>query len=64
MLRTLLFQIISIFTKRIDIDAGMTKRFELRGYNYEEHYAYYKNRLYDEDKKYKIEFQLKSCTYK
>lgn len=52
------------FTKYIDIDAGMTKRFELRGYNNEEHYAYYKNRLYDEYKKYKVEFQLKSYTYK
>lgn len=52
------------FTKHIDIDAGMTRRFELRGYNHEEHYAYYKNRLYDEYKKYKVEFQLKSYTYK
>lgn len=54
------------FTKRIDIDAGMTKRFELRGYNYEESYAYYKNQTSSTHphNKYKVEFQLKSYTYK
>ncbi len=54
------------FTKRIDIDAGMTKRFELRGYNYKESYAYYKNQTSSTHphNKYKVEFQLKSYTYK
>lgn len=54
------------FTKRIDIDAGMTKRFELRGYNYEESYAYYRSKtiIGESYKKYKVEFQLKSYTYK
>lgn len=54
------------FTKCIDIDAGMTKRFELRGYNYEESYAYYKSKtiIGESYKKYKVEFQLKSYTYK
>ena len=54
------------FTKHIDIDAGMTKRFELRGYNYEESYAYYKNQTSSTHphNKYKVEFQLKSYTYK
>lgn len=54
------------FTKRIDIDAGMTKRFELRVYNYEENYAYYKSKTVPGEsyKKYKVEFQLKSYTYK
>lgn len=54
------------FTKRIDIDAGMTKRFELRGYNHEESYAYYKNQTSSTHphNKYKVEFQFKSYTYK
>ena len=54
------------FTQSIDIDAGMTKRFELRGYNTEENYAYYKNETVPGEsyKKYKVEFQLKSYTYK
>ncbi len=54
------------FTKRIDIDACMTKLFELRGYNHKEDYAYYKNRTSSTHphNKYKVEFQLKSCTYK
>ena len=54
------------FTKRIEIEAGMTKRFDLRGYNYEENYAYYKSEIVpgEEYKKYKVKFQLKSFTYK
>ena len=54
------------FTKRVDIETGMTKRLELRGYNNEEHYAYYKSQTIpgEEYKKYKVKFQLKSFTYK
>lgn len=54
------------FTERVHIDAGMTKRFALRGYNNEEHYAYYKSQTIpgEEYKKYKVKFQLKSFTYK
>lgn len=54
------------FTKRVDIEAGMTKRFDLRGYNYEENYAYYKSEVMSSAsyKKYNVKFQLKSFTYK
>lgn len=54
------------FTKKLEIDASMTKRFELRGYNHEEHYAYYQSEAVPNarDRVYKIEFQLKSYTYK
>lgn len=54
------------FTKKIEIDPGMTKRFELRGYNHEEYYAYYKSEVCygKENNKYKVTFQLKSYTYK
>lgn len=54
------------FTKKLEIDSGMTKRFELRGYNYDEHYAYYQSEAISNapDRVYKIEFQLKSYTYK
>lgn len=54
------------FTKKLEIDAGMTKHFELWGYNRDEYYAYYKSevRFTTPDRKYKVEFQLKSYTYK
>lgn len=54
------------FTKKLDIEAGMTKRFELEGYNHEESYAYYKSDVRSSlpNRKYKVEFQLKSYTYK
>lgn len=54
------------FTKKLGIDSGMTKRFELRGYNNDEDYAYYMNKTDPTapNRKYKIEFQLKSYTYK
>lgn len=54
------------FTKKMEIESGMTKRFELSGYNHDENYAYYKSKVRPDqsDRKYKIEFQLKSYTYK
>lgn len=54
------------FTKKLEIETGMTKQFELRGYNYDESYAYYKSKVRAgaPDRIYKVEFQLKSYNYK
>ena len=54
------------FTRNIDVERGMTKRFSLPGYNYEEDYAYYKNeaRSNKPNNRYKVTFILKSYTIK
>lgn len=53
------------FTKKLKIDSGMIRRFELRGYNYDKYYAYYRSKTASgASNLYKIEFQLRSYTYK
>ena len=50
------------FTKTVTIEPGFVKSFELEGYGYKDHYAYYKSEVcYGmEDRKYKVKFELKS----
>lgn len=48
------------FTQSVVVDPGMTKSFSLAGYGYKDSYAYYKSRVRDADRKYKVKFELKS----
>lgn len=51
------------FTKSVQIDPGMSRSLQIPGFGADEHYAYYKSdTFYSQQRKYKVQFQLKSYT--
>ena len=50
------------FTKSVTIEPGLVKNFTLRGYGYDESYAYYQSNVRPDmlNRKYKVQFELKS----
>lgn len=54
------------FTKSVTIESGMVRSITLKGYGYRDNYAYYKNEPVpgNEDRKYKVKFELKSYKLK
>ena len=50
--------------KDITIEPKMSRSIQIPGFGTDEHYAYYKSdTFYSQQRKYKVEFELKSCKY-
>ena len=50
--------------KDITIEPKMSRSIQIPGFGTEEHYAYYKSdTFYSQQRKYKVQFELKSCKY-